>query len=387
MKEMAVEFSENSYSLYYDESNNIRKLLLDGDEYNIDNDPNQDSSPIFVLAGIAFSQASQSVDFEDLKKQLCLQKGATELKLAQMIKIRAKYTPSQAFKYALGSKRFKTFFQYLLSKKVFIHYEMINTVYWSFLDIIEDLVLCTEDPKDYANQFIYKDCLYRLIKIDKENFLSLMSQFNYPNIEKKDSLKFLERLSDLIMMNLAVKFSKSESDLDVKMLNYLGLFVYRCIKLFEDKVNFELVFDFKKDILIEDFSFFYINRLKMFPNSLHVLDNEFEVEKKINSARRYDPDLCGLSFSFVESKEAENYLVQMSDVASGFIRLYFDFLEYASIEDVTNFVAELNPLQEENLGLFKKLLDQSVQESHILLHRVIVPIDEHKATILFNNKI
>ncbi|TOF11031.1 hypothetical protein, partial [Vibrio parahaemolyticus] len=73
--------------------------------------------------------------------------------------------------------------------------------------------------------------------------------------------------------------------------------------------------------------------------------------------------------------------------ASGFIRLYFDFLEYASIEDVTNFVAELNPLQEENLGLFKKLLDQSVQESHILLHRVIVPIDEHKATILFNNKI
>ncbi|WP_180796338.1 DUF3800 domain-containing protein, partial [Vibrio parahaemolyticus] len=147
-----MEFSENSYSLYYDESNNIRKLLLDGDEYNIDNDPNQDSSPIFVLAGIAFSQASQSVDFEDLKKQLCLQKGATELKLAQMIKIRAKYTPSQAFKYALGSKRFKTFFQYLLSKKVFIHYEMINTVYWSFLDIIEDLVLCTEDPKDYANQ-------------------------------------------------------------------------------------------------------------------------------------------------------------------------------------------------------------------------------------------
>ncbi|MGU3191873.1 DUF3800 domain-containing protein [Vibrio cholerae] len=384
---MEVEFSENNYSLYYDESNNIRKLLLDGDEYNIDNDPNQDSSPIFVLAGIAFSQASQSVDFEDLKKQLCLQKGATELKLAQMIKIRAKYTPSQAFKYALGSKRFNTFFQYLLSKKVFIHYEMINTVYWSFLDIIEDLILCTEDPKDYANQFIYKDCLYRLIKMDKENFLSLMSQFNYPNIEKKDSLKFLELLSDLIMRNLAVKFSKSESDLDFKMLNYLGFFVYKCIKLFEDKVKFELVFDFKKDILIEDFSFFYINRLKMFPNSLHILDNEFEVEEKINSARSYDPELNGLSFSFVESKETENYLVQMSDVVSGFIRLYFDFLEYASIEDVTNFVAELNPLQEETLGLFKKLHDQSVQESHILLHRVIVPIDEHKATILFDNEI
>ena len=69
---MEVEFSENKYSLYYDESNNIRKLLLEGDEYNIDNDPNQESSPIFVLAGIAFNEESESVDFEDLKKKLYL---------------------------------------------------------------------------------------------------------------------------------------------------------------------------------------------------------------------------------------------------------------------------------------------------------------------------
>lgn len=297
---MEVGFCEKKYSLYYDESNNIRKLLLDGDGYNIDNDPNQDPSPIFVIAGIAFSEESKDVDFEDLQKQLYIQKGAAELKLAQMVKIRAKHTPIQAFNYALGSKKFKALFKYLLSKNIFIHYEMINTVYWSFLDIIEDLVICTNDPEDILNQFFYKDCLYRLIKIDKENFLSLMSQSNYPNIEQQDSLRFLERLSDLIMINIALKFSKGESDLDARMLNYLGLLVFKCINLFKDKVNFELVFNSKKDILIEDFSFFYMNRMKMFPNSLHVFDNEFVVEKKVNSARSYDPGLMGLSFSFVE---------------------------------------------------------------------------------------
>lgn len=379
---MELEFSESKYSLYYDESNNIRKLLLEGDKYNIGNDPNKKASPVFVLAGVAFNEESESMDFYDLKKKLCLPKDLSELKLAQMVKIRARYTPVEAFKYALGSRKFKALFNCLLSKKIFIHYEMINTVYWSFLDIIEDLVLCTNDPRDYENQFLYKDCLYRLIKIDKENFLSLMSQFNYPNIQKHESQMFLERLGDLVMRNIDLKFS--EIDLDVKMLSHLWFLIYKCIKLFEDKINFELVFGSKKDILIEDFYLFYMNRLKMFPNSLHVLDNEFEVEKKMNSAKEYDAGLNELSFSFVESKKDENHLVQVSDVISGFIRLYFDFLEYASIEEATIFSSDLNPLQKETLALFKHLIDQSVNEDHILLHRIIVPIDEHKGKILFD---
>jgi hypothetical protein len=58
---MKLESMEKKYTLYYDESNNVRKLLLSGSEFNIDRDPNQDSSPIFILAVtqedvLAFSQ-------------------------------------------------------------------------------------------------------------------------------------------------------------------------------------------------------------------------------------------------------------------------------------------------------------------------------------------
>ncbi|KRV69405.1 hypothetical protein AO721_10920 [Aeromonas veronii] len=382
---MDIEFTENKYTLYYDESNNIRKLLLDGDEYNIDNDPNQESSPIFVLAGIALNSESENIDFEDLKRKLYLQKGCAELKLAQMVKIRAKFTPIEAFKYALGSKKFNTLFQYLLSKKIFIHYKMINTVYWSFLDIIEDLILCSKEHQDYANQYIYKDCLYRLIKIDKENFLSLMSRFNYPKIHKKDALNFLIYLHDLVESNIeSIVRSDSPNDLDFKMLTFLKSFLFKCIHVYGKRVDFELVFNSQKNILIEDFYFFYMNRIKMFPNSLHIFDNEYEIEGELNRIKEYDAHFNKMSFSFVESKEAGNYLVQISDVISGFFRLYFDFLEYASIEQVEDFVRELNTLQSETLTLFKKLLDQSINESHILLYRVIVPIDEHKGSILFS---
>lgn len=381
---MELKLTKNKYTIYYDESNNMRKLLLAGNEYNIDNDPNQNSSPIFVLAGIAFADCSKQIDFDLLKKKMQLQKECTELKFSQMVRIRAKHTPAEAFKYALGSRRFKTLFECLSSSDIFIHYKTINTVYWSFLDIIEDLVLCTNTQEDWMNQFFYKDCLYRLIKLDKESFLSLMTDFNYPNIKKEDSLNFLEGLHDLIIKNVAVKFCEDSNDLDSEMLVKLGFLVYKCIKLFAENFNFELVFDHNKDILIEDFSFFYVNRIKAFPNSQHILDNECEIEEKINNIRVHDLALDAINFSFVESKEAQNYLVQISDVTAGFIRLYFNFLEHASIDEVNLFMDSLNPIQKETMSLFKELLDKSVKECHILLHRVVVPMDEHKASILLN---
>ena len=122
---MLLRTSTKQYEIYYDESNNIRKLYLEGEQYNIDKDPNQESSPIFVLAGIAFDSNSIELDFEQLKKDLQIPKNKEkgkqdrELKFSHMAKIRAKYTPIEAFKYALGSKHFKTLFNRLLSNKIF----------------------------------------------------------------------------------------------------------------------------------------------------------------------------------------------------------------------------------------------------------------------------
>lgn len=381
---MKLESTKKKYTLYYDESNNVRKLLLSGSEFNIDRDPNQDSSPIFILAGIAFKGESKEFDFSLLKKKLHIQKPSDELKFSKMVKIRAKYTPLEAFKYTLGSSSFETLFNYLINNDILIHYKMINTVYWSFIDIIDDLVMCTKSNDDIEKHSFYKSCLYRLIQLDKDNFLSLMSGFNFPNIQKTESLNFLNRLNDLIMKNIGSLYIKNEKEnQDSFMLLQLGELVYKCINLFSQNLNFEMVFDIEKDVLIEDFSFFYINRINTFPDSVHILDNESKVEEAIIKICNSNPSYSNLNFSFVESVELENYRVQISDVLSGFIRLYFGFLEFASIDEVISFNNELNPLQKRTLRLFKNLLDKSVDECPLLLHRVLSPIDEHKATILF----
>lgn len=385
---MLLRTSTKQYEIYYDESNNIRKLYLEGEQYNIDKDPNQESSPIFVLAGIAFDSNSIELDFEQLKKDLQIPKNKEkgkqdrELKFSHMAKIRAKYTPIEAFKYALGSKHFKTLFNRLLSNKIFIHYEMINTVYWSFLDIVDDLVIFTKDNRDIVLHTKYKDALYRLIKLDKENFLNLMSEFDFPYIEKGNSLDFLKAFHSLIQKNLMFIFKTEGHSIYAQMLMMLGTLTIRCINMLSDDFEFELVFDTEKGVLINDLSNFYINRVQMFPNSKHVMDNEELIEKKFKEYKNCDNNFTSLDITFVDSKLSENYLTQISDVVAGFIRLYFNFLEYASIDEVSVFTSNLNNLQKDNLELFKKLLARSIEESEILLHRVIVPIDEHKAFTL-----
>ena len=379
-----MKISKGEYAFYYDESNNIRKLLLAGCGYNIDNDPNQKSSPIFVLAGIALGEKSEKLDFDVLKKQLKF--SSDELKFRQMVKIKASYTPINAFKYALGQKRFKTIFEYLISKNIFIHYQAINTVYWSFIDIIDDLIVCTNVPSDYLNEFYYKDCLYRLIKVDKKSFLGLMTKFNYPNIEKKCALAFLKGLDELIKVNMTILISKLEHGQDFKMLMHLGVLVAKCIHFFPDKIDFELVFNSKKNLLIDDFSAFFLHKLKLFPSSHHVLDDESKIEAKLTELRKLDHDLDAVDFSFVVSKLPENYHVQISDVIAGFVMLYFDFLEYASIEEIIQFNSQLSPLQKNIMDSFSSMLDISDDECPGFFHRVIAPIDDHKASILLSGQ-
>ena len=388
---MNSQSTKKKYTLYYDESNNIRKLLLSGSEFNIDRDPSQDSSPIFVLAGIAFKGESKEFDFDLLKENLRIQEPSGELKFSKVVKIRAKYTPLEAFKYTLGSSSFETLFNYLIDNDILIHYKAVNTVYWSFIDIVDDLVMCTKRVDDIEKHSFYKSCLYRLIQLDKGSFLSLMSEFNFPNIKKAESLYFLNRLNDLIQNKLGSLLIKNENEnenenkkQDFLMLFQLGKLISKCVSLFSQNLNFEMVFHTKKDILIEDFSFFYINRINTFPGSVHILDNESKIEKAVIKFFNCDPKYSALNFSFVESVELENYRVQISDVLAGFMRLYFGFLEYASIEEVVLFKNELTPLRKRNLSLLKSLLDKSVDECPLLLYRVLPLIDENKATILFS---
>lgn len=382
---MSLPTSDNMYTIYYDESNNVRKLHLTGEKFNVDNDPNQKSTPNFIIAGVALSNKSTQINSSELKGLLQLQNQENELKFAQMVKIKAKHNPTEALTFALRSKRFNTLFKYLHSHNVLIQYFALNTVHWAFLDIVEDMVYCTGDMYDIANQFHYKDSLYKLIQLEKASFLSLMTKFNYPNIEKENSLSFLTEFKELLITTYDGLPKDSDSEEAREMLARLDFLLNKCITVHSENIEMGLVYSPEKNILINDFSMFYINRLKMFPSSTHFLDNEFEIEQKIELQCKTDNVLNKIDFSFVDSKDPQSFLIQISDVISGFVRLYFDFLEYIPVADVNPFIDNLDSNEKDTLLSFKTLIDSTVEECGLLVFRTSTPLAEHKASILHNS--
>lgn len=366
----------NKYTIYHDESNNFRSLKINGNKYNIDNDPNQKSSPIFITAGIA--KKENDVDFDGLISELNLQKTCRELKFAQLVKLKASYKPEDAFKATLGSKGIQTILKWLFDNDIYIHCRVIDVAYWAFLDIIEDLII-TEN--DYRNQFYYKDCLYKLINLDKDAFLSLMSNYGYPNISKETSLLFLIDIK--IFSAEWLKKLNNSDDLFDSIYNF-DTFLLNCLIYYKDneELDFLLVRDEKKNILVEDFGFFYFSRMRTFPNSTHIFDKEKNIEKIMQEDAAYKEGLNNIDFKFSESHLKENFPIQIADVISRFIYIFHNYVNVSSLSDVKIFKSNLNQSQKMTLHLFSENFLKSVDECHLFQHRVIAPSDEEKAKFL-----
>ncbi len=168
------------------------------------------------------------------------------------------------------------------------------------------------------------------------------------------------------------------------MLLRLGLLFYKCITIHPSAVKFDLVFERKKHLLIESLSGFYSRRIKMFPKSTQILDDEKKVEKILKQSWEWDSELSSIDYTFVKSVATDNIPVQISDAIAGFGRCFYDFLESSSATEVRNFKSSLNARQKTTLTLFASLINKSASECDHFLYRVIAPSDEANGTILFS---
>ncbi|HGE5982535.1 TPA: hypothetical protein ACGGSI_003464, partial [Vibrio cholerae] len=75
-----IKNTDEFYTFYYDETNNIRKLYLKDSGFNVNKTDN------FILAGILHRGLNTGSDYSTLFKKLNLQKSAKELKLKHIAK-------------------------------------------------------------------------------------------------------------------------------------------------------------------------------------------------------------------------------------------------------------------------------------------------------------
>jgi len=320
---------------YYDETNNIRKFCITGRGFNTDL-----SNAFFILGGLLIDQRNPP-DIESLWQQLDLQKTVHEVKFKNLI------GGSRAFKDVISSKRIQTFFHWMVNSRVLIHFNALDLLYFSVVDIVDFLPKSKEQFELVADfSFNLKDALYKTVRKDVSGYQNVLARFNYPNVRKSDSIAFLSDVYELISRQ-----ERADNDND-------AFFRYMLLALINSaKKNKELPFleDNKGFQLVENFLADYILPMTLFPNSKHIYDHETEIERKISELEKEKGPFN--NYVFVDSKQFPQ--IQLSDVFVGFLAKLMNFAYFASESELTAFKKDLKAEEAEVLVDFRNLLDMS----------------------------
>ncbi|GGF54054.1 DUF3800 domain-containing protein [Alteromonas lipolytica] len=315
---------DDTYTFFYDETNNVRRLYLTDCGLNV-NQPNN-----FILAGIACRGVSHDSDFDSLFDSLKLQKTAKELKLHQIAK--------GSFLDMLKSKKLKQVLEWLDVQQYYIHYFNLNVLYWSIIDILDSIIGEANNPLFIRYHLQLKSDFYEIALLNSAEFLKKLADFNYPDVSKEKRDEFClwtillsEQHSDV----LPVQRSKMLTDL---LKTSLTLEELPYISGGHGKE------------LIDDFLVYYLQKLYIFKNSRHIFDEEEHIEQLIAGFPMEYGIKPIMNHQFVKSHHCRG--VQVSDVVAGFLGKYFNYLKDTNNEQL---MLDLDSLTEYQLATFKAL--------------------------------
>ena len=338
---------DESYTLYFDETNNIKKFYIREDgSTNVPNDT------IFVLGGL---EGKDVVTFKELKEYFHLQDNVKEIK--------SHHIYSGTFVDCLKSKKLNAFLDLIKTHGWHVHFQTLNLLYWSLVDIIDSIKDSKEEP-DKIN--FYKAFLYRVAKYNGDNFISILHKYKYPNIKDQESLKsFFEELI------VHTKSYGCNDDINLEKIKR------NFIKLLEKGANQKEAIFIQNEQplqLIKELTEFYSNEIYTWKNCNLIFDEETDI---MQSIKKNTIELNGkpmTNYSFVNSQN--NVMIQLSDVTIGIISKYLQFIDENSC-NLPNMVSSFNEVQMENFNKLNQVLRASLEYNPVFFHQT-TSIEYHR---------
>ena len=142
---------EEEMTFFYDETSNGRLFSLGSKGFN-------DSHAFlgdFILGGVAHEGKSFPIDEEGLRNAVNFNKTQKEMKFKHL------YSKSNDFISFMNSKKATNFFYWLSKSGLYIHYTLLNRLYYSLVDIVDSL--WDDSNYIYLVYFEYKNLMYYLI--------------------------------------------------------------------------------------------------------------------------------------------------------------------------------------------------------------------------------
>ena len=338
--------------MYYDETNNIRRLTLSQAGASAPTDR------AFTLAGVALKPHQAITGWADLRRELRIQTSALEVKFEHL-------APSD-YEGALAARKLSGLLAWLVDNDYLIHYSVLDVLYWSVLDIVETLM---PDERLFVTPFHLelKNELYVTVCIDPPAFMSLLHGFNYPNVGSGDVGAFLEAV---------LEFLEQEAPED---RNLAATILKQTLRHAARIPDIELPFlqGNKPGELIDNFSMHFVQPVCHFKNGSHVFDRETYVEKALQNLEIVDGQRR-LDYRFADSESEIG--VQIADVVAGLLGRQFTYVQQHTLPELLRRKAGYSENQRCTLRLLRALIDRSDAFSDALLHSLL-PLD----TVFKNN--
>jgi hypothetical protein len=346
--------ADETYTFYHDETNNVRKLQLEAAGLNVA------ELKVFVLGGLVHDGPPHVLDIDRLRTAMRIQSSASELKLHHVAR--------GGFLDVLHSAKLTTFLEWINESGLLIHYHELDPFYWSTVDVIDAILPNIENMGLMPYHGLLKADLAEVMRADLPQTLELLNRYGYPAISAGKHIEFLDEI-------LAMLDGSDDTLPEFNACMLKG--VLQAGKRLD-------ALDFSEgatpNLLIDNFSHFYLNRLAVFRNSIHILDMEPCIQRRL-----FDEPLTSRGkplthYRFADSKAEVG--IQLADVVVGVLGKLHTYLTQTSREDVEADRDSLTGTGRENLDLLRNLIATSNDENIAFLHHVASNRDIDKMDML-----
>ena len=256
-------YIDKEETLYYDESGNVKHLIVKEDKLNADSDT------VFVLGGV---QADDTISLEELKTALgkSLEK---EMKSTKDLK--------GSFIEILRKDNFRKILQLIQDKGWHIHFCIVQVLYYGFVDIVDSINGLGFAPLEFKAE------LYKVLKKNPNVTVSIFKKYKYPNIATKDIKNFLSEILTLIEDIIA-------EDAKRLMINPFLLVLKSCIEKAKEQKELTFIQEETAHEWVGEFEQFYKQQILNFPKKTLVFDEEKQVVEaflchSLSAMRRQNP--------------------------------------------------------------------------------------------------
>jgi hypothetical protein len=351
--------ADAAYTLYYDETNNARRLLVTQDGFNVK------EPACFVLGGVGHAGPPRPLDLPALYKAVRLQPTAKELKLEHL--------GAGNFLQLMGSQKVAAYLAWLKDQGLFVHYVVVDPVYWSTVDIIDAITSDGEMRHMMLFGGSLKDDLYTVLRIDLDQLADLYRRHDYPNIPQAAWPGFAGELLDIL-------------EAREELLEHFDYHTLKGVLRHAARgAPLELLERATPNTLIDSFVAFFAERIWLLKNATHILDVEPFIRKRLLSLDLHDGDRPLTNFRFADSKAEAG--VQVSDPFVGLLGKFLTYVGRTHLECLVEDAEGLNPLQRANLAALNELLDRSVEENPAFMNNIMAATDLQRARDFFEGRL